>query len=185
MNIWYKTYHAEVIGHHTYNRPFFHIAFRWAFYNQKRAHTCRCLAGLAYLFDDVGRASPRAGRRAGPPRVPSRLAGTVAEEANEKVRLESIKGKRRELGFSLLKRHDFGFAICIYNHTICTNTNPATGSSSTNFIQCSTTPFVRSYHRCSTTYSVVVYVFLLCGWRLMLVSSVNTTHTTNFNIEGL
>ena len=49
---------------------------------------------LLYLCDGVGRPSPRAGRRAGPPRVPSRQAGTAAEEANEKVRLESRKGPR-------------------------------------------------------------------------------------------
>ena len=47
-----------------------------------------------YPFDDGGRTSPRAGRRAGPPRVPSRQIGTVAEEAKEKVRLESRKGPR-------------------------------------------------------------------------------------------
>ena len=43
--------------------------------------------GLAYRCDDAGRTSPRAGRRAGFPRVPSKQAGTVAEEASEKVHL--------------------------------------------------------------------------------------------------
>ena len=77
-----------------YNRSFFHTAFEWAFHTQKRAHTCRRVAGFAYLCDNASRTSPRAGRRAGPPRVPSRQTGLVAEEANEKVRFESRKGPR-------------------------------------------------------------------------------------------
>ena len=40
------------------------------------------------------RTSPRAGHRAGPPRVRSKQAGTVAEGANEKVQLASRKGPR-------------------------------------------------------------------------------------------
>ena len=63
-------------------------------YIQKRAQTWRRLAGCAYLCDDPGRTSPRSGRRAGPPQVPSRQVSTVAEEASEKVRLESRKGPR-------------------------------------------------------------------------------------------
>ena len=50
--------------------------------------------GLAYLCDEAGRTSPRAGRRAGPLRVPSTQAGTVAEGANEKVHLASVKRPR-------------------------------------------------------------------------------------------
>ena len=69
------------------------------------------LADFAYFCDDAGRTSPRTDRRAGPPRVPSRQAGTVAEEANEKVRLESRKGppSAESARFPLLKRHDSAF----------------------------------------------------------------------------
>ena len=38
------------------------------------------------------RTSPRAGHRAGPPRVKSKQAGTSVKESNEKVRLASRKG---------------------------------------------------------------------------------------------
>ena len=68
-----------------------HISYS---YTQKLAQTYRRLAGFAQLCDDAGRTSPRASRRTGPPRVPSRQASTVVEEANEKVRLKSRKGLR-------------------------------------------------------------------------------------------
>ena len=60
----------------------------------KRAR--RRFDGLAYLSDDAGCMSPRAGRRAGPPPAPSKHAGTVVEEENEKVRSTSIKRSRSE-----------------------------------------------------------------------------------------
>ena len=61
-------------------------------------HICRRLAGLAYFCAYGGQTSPRAGHRAGPPRVRPRQAGTVAEGANEKVRLASRKGPRSTRG---------------------------------------------------------------------------------------
>ena len=57
------------------------------------------------LLRYAGRTSPRAGHRAGPPRVRSRQAGTVAEEANETVCLVSIKA-RRGLEIQILRRDD-------------------------------------------------------------------------------
>ena len=95
---------------------FFRTAFGWVLDIQRRAHTCRRLACFAYLCDDAGRTSPRAGRRAGSPRVWSRQAGTLAEEANEKTRLESRKGSRstESARIPLLQRHDFGFDTYIY-----------------------------------------------------------------------
>ena len=54
----------------------------------------RRFEGLARLCEDAGRTSPREGRRAGPPRVSSKQTGLVAEEANEKVHLASIKRPR-------------------------------------------------------------------------------------------
>ena len=62
------------------------------FGTDKRAR--RRFDGLAYLCDDAGRTSSRAGRRAGPSRVSSKQAGTVAEESKENVHLASIKRLR-------------------------------------------------------------------------------------------
>ena len=72
----------------------FHTAFGWAFHRSEAGAYVQGLTGFAYPCDDAGRTRPRAGRRAGPPRVPSRPAGTVAEQPNEKVRLGSRKGPR-------------------------------------------------------------------------------------------
>ena len=90
MKNWCITYHT-LIGCGMYS--FFHTAFGLAFCLQKPAPTYRRLNGFAYLWGDAGRSSPQASRRAGPPRVPSRQTGMVAEKANEKVRLESRKGR--------------------------------------------------------------------------------------------
>ena len=54
----------------------------------------RYISIYIYICDDAVRTSLRAGRRAGPPRVPLKQAGTVAEEANEKVHIASIKWPR-------------------------------------------------------------------------------------------
>ena len=72
--------------------------FGSAFHIQKRAHTCRRLAGFAYLCDDAGRVSPRAGRRADPRQVPSRQTLTVADKASKKdpPRVEKRVAKKGE-----------------------------------------------------------------------------------------
>ena len=71
----------------------FHTAFGWwALHILKRTWTCRRLAGFACFCVYDGRTSPRAGHRAGLPGWGGH--GTVAEEANETVRLVSRKGPR-------------------------------------------------------------------------------------------
>ena len=65
-----------------------------AFLVLKQIRGLRRFDGLAYLCDDAGRTSPRAGCCASPLRVPSKQVGTVAEEANEKVHPKSIKRPR-------------------------------------------------------------------------------------------
>ena len=93
----YSTYHT-VIGYRMYNWFFFPtppLDKRFSSkYTLKRAWTNRRLAGSTYFCGYAGRASPRAGHHAGPHRARSRQEGTVTEEANETVRLVSIKGPR-------------------------------------------------------------------------------------------
>ena len=83
--------------------------------NSKAGADCRRLTYFAYLCDNPGRPSPRAGRRAGPPRVPSRQAGTVAEEAtnNSSASRETGREARRALGFPLFRRVS-GLATYLY-----------------------------------------------------------------------
>ena len=64
--------------------------------------TLRLIAGLSFFCDYAGRTSPRAGHR-----VRSRQAGTVAEEANEKVRLASRKERAVKRG----ERSDFHYVL--------------------------------------------------------------------------
>ena len=65
------------------------------------------LVGFAYFCVYTGRTSPRAGHRAGPPRVRLRQAGTAAEETNETVRFV-----RRALG--ILRQDDSEYPTYIY-----------------------------------------------------------------------
>ena len=75
------------------------------------------ISGLVDVFhgwhfcDDAGCTSARTGRRVGPPRVPSKQDGTVAEEANEKVHPASAKGleARRALGLAIRRSYASGY----------------------------------------------------------------------------
>ena len=91
----YRTYHTVYRWICTYSQSFFPRRLRMmSVWYSKADMKCRLLAGFAYFCVYAGRTSPRAGHRAGSPRVSSRQAGTLAEEANETVRLASIKGRR-------------------------------------------------------------------------------------------
>ena len=81
-----------------------------------RGHACRRLAGLAYLCACADRTSPRAGHRAGPPRVSSRQAGTVEEEPTKRSASRREKGReaRRALGFPPFNATILGLLHIIY-----------------------------------------------------------------------
>ena len=116
MNNTYSRSQDTRSGYRMYNRSSFPHRLRMRFHIQRLAHTHRRLTGFAYLCDDARRTSPRAGRREGPPRVPSWQAGTAEEEANEKVHLERRKGLRgaEHTRISTPQRHDSGYATHIY-----------------------------------------------------------------------
>ena len=88
--------------------------------HRKRKRTCRRLADFAYLCDDAGRTSPRAGRRAGPPRVPSMQAGAVAEATNAKgpPQVEKRAAKREERSDS----HAFNDTVLDLQHIFMSDT---------------------------------------------------------------
>ena len=103
---------------------FFHTAFGGAFHILTRARTCRRLVGFAYFCVYAGRTSPRASHRAGPPRVSSRQAGTVGQEASETAHLVSTKEPRSAestRNLSPARRDDSGYPtyICVTFEQCC------------------------------------------------------------------
>ena len=99
------------------SKCFFHTPFGWAFQIVKPL-TWRRLAGFAHFYAYAGRTRPREGHRAGPPRMRSRQAGTLAQEGNEKSHFPSRKGPRStesaRISIQMITRFCFSYLSLLF-----------------------------------------------------------------------